>query len=93
VSHWRQAKRETIETQLRGVRYLEGEVSPVYGRVPWGVLPAQVRTAFLKTRPDSALLDLLNEVFDSVPEALRPVTRREPAPVETTHSTSPSQAA
>ena len=45
-------KRETLETQLRAIRYLESEVSLEYGRVPWRVLPAAARGAFLKSRPD-----------------------------------------
>ena len=63
-------KRETIETRLRAIRYLQAEVSLVYGRVPWRILPSPVQAAFLKRQPDAALLELLNEVFDELPEVL-----------------------
>ena len=70
VKHGRLLKREAIETQLRAIRYLQSEVSLEYGRVPWRILPAPVREPFLKLRLDAALLDLLNEVFDGLPESI-----------------------
>jgi hypothetical protein len=79
----RPLKREGIETQLRAVRYLQSEVSIEYGRVPWRILPVRTQTIFLKKRPDAALIHLLNQVFDGLPEALR----------ETTGQSSPSHAA
>lgn len=85
--------RDTIETQLRAIRYLEAEVSQVYGRVPWRILPAPVQTTFLKRRPDPALAELLNQTFDGLPEALGETIRRIPPSGETTRPTSPSQAA
>ena len=76
-------KREAIETQLRAIRYLQAKVSIEYGRVPWRILPLPAQTIFLKKRPDAALLQLLNQVFDGLPEALS----------DTTSQSSPSHAA
>jgi len=61
---------ETIETQLRAIRYLESPLTSTYGRVPWKLLPEAVRTAFLRARRYPVLLILLTEVFEGVPEAL-----------------------
>ena len=85
VKSRRMTNRETLETQLRAIRYLEAEVSLTYGRVPWRILPTPMRTAFLKRRPDAGLLELLNQAFDDLPEIL--------SPSRATHSTTPSQAA
>ena len=76
-------KREAIETQLRAIRYLQAQVSIEYGQVPWRILPVPAQTMFLKKRPDAGLLQLLNQVFDGLPEALS----------ETTSQNSPSHAA
>ena len=76
-------KREAIETQLRAIRYFQAEVSIEYGQVPWRILPVPAQTIFLKKRPDAALLQLLNQVFDGLPGALS----------ETTRQSSPSHAA
>ena len=67
-------KRETIETHLRAIRYLQAKVCIEYGRVPWRILPVPAQTIFLKKRPDAALLQLLNQVFDGLPEALSETT-------------------
>jgi hypothetical protein len=74
----RLAKRETLATQLRAIRYFQAEVSSAYGRIPWRILPAPVQGAFLKRRSDPALLELLDEVFDALPEVLRRAARRRP---------------
>ena len=76
-------KREAIETQLRAIRYLQAQVSIEYGQVPWRILPVPAQTMFLKKRRDAGLLQLLNQVFDGLPEALS----------ETTSQNSPSHAA
>jgi hypothetical protein len=86
-------KRETIETQLRGIGYYEGEVSKLYGRVPWRILPATVRGAFLKKGPDPALLELLNQVFDEFPEMSGQAMSASRVSRQTEHPISPSQAA
>jgi hypothetical protein len=67
--HW-PPKREAIETQLRAIRYHDAELAAIYGRVPWRVLPETVRTGFLKRRKDAALMELLNQAFEALPEPL-----------------------
>jgi hypothetical protein len=64
----------SIETQLRGIGCLEAQVSSEYGRVPWRILPARVRASFFRFRPYPQLLELLNQVFDSLPERLSAAT-------------------
>jgi hypothetical protein len=60
--------REDIERSLRSVRYLHGTVAPVYGRIPWRVLPARPRTVLIKRLGDTAR-DLVGETFDgAMPE-------------------------
>ena len=71
---------EVIETQLRGIRCLEAEVSSKYGRVPWRILPAKVHASFFKIQSHPELLELLNQVFDSLPEQLSEATRPDPRP-------------
>jgi hypothetical protein len=84
--------RETLETQLRAIRYQQAELSKLYGRVPWRILPTAVRGTFLKRRPDPALLELLNQVFDEFPEAPSEAQSLPPSG-QTGHPISPSQAA
>jgi hypothetical protein len=66
----RLGKRELVETQLRAIRYFQAESSLLHGRVPFRILPAPVRNAFVKSHPDAALRELLNQVFDELPPAL-----------------------
>ena len=94
ILNGRLQKRETIETHLKAIRYLEAQVSPEYGRVPWRILPAPVRAKFLKGWPyPTTLLELLNQVFDALPGALRGATSRSEASGQAAGSTSPPQAA
>jgi len=51
-----------IEAQLRGIRYLEAQVSSEYGRVPWSILPTGVHAGFFRFRTDPVMLELLNQV-------------------------------
>lgn len=67
-AHARFPKREALETHLKAVRYHEAEIAPVYGRVPWKVLPPQVQRAVLKRCSDAEMLALCAEVFDQAPE-------------------------
>jgi len=90
IKFGRLPKREAFETQLKAIRYLHTEVSVVYGRIPWGILPAPVRAALARKRVDPALVELLNQVFDALPEVLNRANRSMP---EAAGSTSPSQAA
>jgi hypothetical protein len=71
---------EVIEAQLRGIRYLEAQVSSKYGRVPWRILPAKVHASFLKIRSHPELVELVNQVFDSLPERFSEATSPDPRP-------------
>jgi hypothetical protein len=71
---------EAIETQLRGIGFLEAQVSPKYGRVPWRILPERVRESFFKIRSYPELVELLNQVFDSLPERLSAAASQAPRP-------------
>jgi hypothetical protein len=48
--------------------------------VPWRILPAKVHASFFKIRSHPELLELLNQVFDSLPEQLSEATRPDPRP-------------
>ncbi len=67
VKNRRLLNRDSLATQLRAVCYHQAEISLVYGRVPWRILPDPVQAALLKRRPDAALLDLLMKTFDGLP--------------------------
>ena len=71
---------EAIETQLRDIRCLEAQVSSKYGRVPWRILPPKVQASFFKIGSYPELLELLNQVFDSLPERLSAATSPGPRP-------------
>ena len=71
---------EAIETELRNLHFLEAQVSSKYGRVPWRILPAKARASFSRFRSSPQLLELLNQVFDSLPERLCPATSAVPRP-------------
>jgi hypothetical protein len=71
---------EAIETQLRSIHFLEAQVSSKYGRVPWRILPAKARASFSRFRSSPQLLELLNQVFDSLPERLCAATSAVPRP-------------
>lgn len=92
MSH-RPQKHETIETQLRAIRYLEAQLSSTYGRVPWRVLPAPVRANLLRSRSHPSLLELLNEVFDALPEGSSGAANQNQATGKAARSTSPPHAA
>jgi hypothetical protein len=82
-------KPETLQTQLRAIRYLQAEVSLEYGLVPWRILPAPARAALLRTRHHPDVLELLHQVFEGLPEALSESALE----AQASHSDSPSQAA
>jgi hypothetical protein len=58
------SSRGDVERCLRSVRYLHGAVAPIYGRIPWRVVPGRARTALLKTCGNMAVTDLVCEIFD-----------------------------
>lgn len=93
AAHGKLRKRDIVETQLRGICYLEAEVSPVYGRAPWAILPAPVQRALLKSRLDTGLLILLDQAFVELPQALAAPPRKGPESVKSAGSTSPREAA
>jgi hypothetical protein len=70
VKHRRLLNGDALATQLRAVGYQQAEVSLMYGRIPWRILPAPVQSFFLKRRPDPSLLDLLMQTFEGLPQAL-----------------------
>jgi hypothetical protein len=78
VMNRRLQKSDVLETQLRAIRYLESQVSSVYGRVPWRIVPAPARATLLKIRPGPALRELFDQVFDALPETLREGARSSP---------------
>jgi hypothetical protein len=65
---------EVIEAQLRGVDCLEAEVSSKYGRVPRRILPPRAQASLFAIQPYPELVELLNQVFDSLPERLSAAT-------------------
>ena len=67
-----------IEAQLWSIRYLEAQVSSEYGRVPWSILPTRLRASLFKFRSHPELLELLNQVFASLPERLCAATSQSP---------------
>jgi hypothetical protein len=73
---------EAIESRLKGLGYLQAQVSPKYGRVPWRILPATVHASMFKIGSYPQLLEHLNQVFDSLPERLSAATSRDPRPTK-----------
>jgi len=61
--------RAEIEQSLASVRYLVGVAAPVYGRIPWRVVPPARRSLLLKIGQDSGLSDFLDQTFEDVPGA------------------------
>jgi hypothetical protein len=72
--------KEAIETHFRSIRSLEAQISSKYGRVPWRILPARARDSFVRFRSYPELLELLNQVFDSLPERFCAATSVAPRP-------------
>ena len=92
VRQRRTPRQDVLVTQLRAIRFQEAAVSLTYGRVPWRILPTPIRAAFLKRRPDAALLDLLNQTFEALPDILS-AAKDEVGASAAADSTTPSQAA
>jgi hypothetical protein len=61
--------RAAIEQSLASIRYLMGAVAPVYGRIPWRVVPAARRSRLLKIGQDLGLSDFLDQTFEDAPGA------------------------
>lgn len=60
---------ETLETQLKAIRYHEAEIIPEYGLIPWRILPQAVRTGISRRCSLPPLAGLLVEVFEFPREA------------------------
>ena len=67
---WRPHSGEAIEAQLLRLRYLQGPVLPVYGGIPWRILPGRAQAKLLKVRRYPAVAELLSEVLEGMPEVL-----------------------
>jgi hypothetical protein len=72
-------KRELIETRLRSVAYLEAELAPSYGRVPWRILPERVRAKLLRGASGQDRARLLDEAFEGFPAMSSPSSPRHAA--------------
>ncbi len=85
-------QRDRLETHIRAVRYLEAQVAPSYGLVPWRILPEAARKALLQQNIYSVFSELLEEVF-VFPEVFR-LARKRPASGEVlSHSSDEAQRA
>jgi hypothetical protein len=62
-----QQMREEVERALLSVRYHHGAIAPVYGRIPWRVLPAAAADVFRRRRLDTPLEDVLHQTFEDAP--------------------------
>jgi len=67
---WRPQRGEALETHLRALRYLQGPVLTVYGGIPWRILPRPARAKLLKICRDPAIVALMSEVLEGMPEVL-----------------------
>jgi hypothetical protein len=59
--------RDSMATRTASIRFLQTELAPVYGRVPWRILPEPVRKRLLGSRSNR---DLLVPVFEGFPSAV-----------------------
>ena len=78
VYYGRMPNRESFQTRLRSLVYLQAEISLRYGRVPWRIVPSPVRATILKTRLDPGSLELLDKIFDELPDAFTAPIRKGP---------------
>ncbi|HLK46931.1 MAG TPA: hypothetical protein VKT49_02285 [Bryobacteraceae bacterium] len=69
-------KLDTIESNLRRIRFLLGSLDSRYGLIPWRILPREVRKVLLRSRLYSGLLESLQQNFGGLPDA-----PREPLPM------------
>ena len=56
------------DTQLGAVRFHLAAAEPVYGRIPWRVLPGPIQKGLLGARPNS--VQPLSEIFCDLPNAV-----------------------
>jgi hypothetical protein len=69
---WHGPTREAMEKHLRALRYLQSPVLSEYGRIPWRILPGRARARLLRIRRYPAIVELLNEVLEGLPDVLAP---------------------
>jgi hypothetical protein len=62
---------ETLESHLKSLSILEKPLIPVYGRVPWRILPKAVCSALLRLRSTPEVSRLLDELFVEFPETFK----------------------
>ena len=68
-------------------------ISWLEGGVPWRVLPPRISRVLQRTRHDRPVLELLQALFENLPEQLRAIERKPPQTQAPGPSTSPSRAA
>jgi len=56
--------RGDFKRSLKSLHYMHGTVAPVYGRIPWRVISAPARKALLKRRGETAVAEVVAEIFD-----------------------------
>jgi hypothetical protein len=61
-------KMDAIDRRLNGIRYLSAQLLPVYGPVPWRILPKAVRKILLADHIYGPVADVFHEVFEGLPE-------------------------
>ncbi len=74
------ASREMLETQLRAIRYQQAGIALEYGSAPWRVLPQAVQSYLLKQRRDAAVMELIVQTFEGLPEGTPGTHRHGPSP-------------
>lgn len=93
----RSEKGDTIETRLRAVGYHGGELLATYGRVPWRILPGPLRKGLSRLRQRAPFSEMLEHVFDGLPETRSETPRKHPLAARSLRSLlqrkPPSQAA
>ena len=70
LTSWQPQTSDAMEQHLTALRYLESPVLSEYGRVPWRILPGRARARLLRLRRYPAIVKLVNEVLEGVPDTL-----------------------
>jgi hypothetical protein len=78
VTSRRRRTPEAIQARLSAVAFHLAALQPEYGRIPWRILPNQVRNVLLNRELHPVLAAHLNEVFDGLPEETRRPTGQDP---------------
>jgi len=59
---------DVMDTRLEGIRYLSAALFPIYGPIPWRILPAAVRKTLIANRMYHPFAHRFHEVFEGLPE-------------------------